>query len=195
MAAGQPVSLAEAEYPLFQAYDSVMVKADLEIGGMDQTLNLLAGRDLMKKMGMDPQKILTLPLLLGTDGKRKMSKSFGSTINLTDPPEEMFGKIMSLSDELMPQYFRLLTDLRPSVRNPRDEKLAFAKATAERELRKGKPSFFSIKFLSIKISHVRDFYGIFCMRSEKINLVAANSLRFSKMWDILNLARNYFEGN
>ncbi|HEY3317307.1 MAG TPA: tyrosine--tRNA ligase [Coriobacteriia bacterium] len=105
----QPISLHEFLYPMAQAYDSVAIKADVEIGGTDQLFNLLAGRELMEKLGMDPQVALTLPLLEGTDGVQKMSKSYGNYIGLTDDAAEMFGKVMSIPDALMPKYFRLAT--------------------------------------------------------------------------------------
>ena len=104
---GQPISLHEFLYPVMQAYDSVVIKADVELGGTDQLFNLLAGRELMEKMGLPAQVCLTLPLLEGTDGVRKMSKSYGNYIGLTDAPEDMFGKTMSIPDELMVKYFRL----------------------------------------------------------------------------------------
>lgn len=107
----QPISLHEFLYPVMQAYDSVVIKADVELGGTDQLFNLLAGRELMEKMGMEAQVCLTLPLLEGTDGVRKMSKSYGNYIGLTDEPEEMFGKTMSIPDELMVKYFRLASTL------------------------------------------------------------------------------------
>ena len=94
-----------------QAYDSVMVKADVEMGGTDQLFNLLAGRDLMEKMDMEPQIALTMPLLEGTDGVRKMSKSYGNYVGLTDEPNDMFGKVMSIPDELMIKYYRLASTL------------------------------------------------------------------------------------
>ncbi len=103
----QPIALHEFLYPLMQAYDSVMIHADVEMGGSDQLFNLLAGRELMEKMQMEPQVCLTLPLLEGTDGIQKMSKSYGNYIGLTDAPEEMFGKVMSIPDELMLKYYRL----------------------------------------------------------------------------------------
>ena len=106
-AAQQPISLHEFIYPVMQAYDSVVIKADVEIGGRDQLFNLLAGRDLMEKMGMEPQVCLTLPLLEGTDGIQKMSKSYGNYIGLTDEPGDMFGKVMSIPDSLMVKYYRL----------------------------------------------------------------------------------------
>lgn len=107
----QPISLHEFLYPLMQAYDSVVIKADVELGGTDQLFNLLAGRELMEKMGMEPQVCLTLPLLEGTDGVKKMSKSYGNYIGLTDEPNDMFGKVMSIPDELMVKYYRLASTL------------------------------------------------------------------------------------
>lgn len=103
----QSISLHEFLYPIMQAYDSVVIKADVELGGTDQLFNLLAGRELMEKMGMEPQVCLTLPLLEGTDGVKKMSKSYGNYIGLTDTPADMFGKVMSIPDELMVKYYRL----------------------------------------------------------------------------------------
>ncbi|MDR3315583.1 MAG: tyrosine--tRNA ligase [Coriobacteriales bacterium] len=105
--AQQPISLHEFLYPVMQAYDSVQVRADIELGGTDQLFNLLAGRELMEKLGMEPQVCLTLPLLEGTDGVQKMSKSYGNYIGITDEPAEMFGKVMSIPDELMPRYLYL----------------------------------------------------------------------------------------
>jgi tyrosyl-tRNA synthetase len=103
----QPIALHEFLYPMLQAYDSVEVRADVEMGGSDQLFNLLAGRELMEKMGMEPQVCLTLPLLEGTDGVQKMSKSYGNYVGLTDAPDDMFGKVMSIPDELMIKYYRL----------------------------------------------------------------------------------------
>lgn len=108
---GQPISLHEFLYPVMQAYDSVVINADVELGGTDQLFNLLAGRELMEKMGMEPQICLTLPLLEGTDGVKKMSKSYGNYIGLTDEPNDMFGKVMSLPDELMVKYYRLASTM------------------------------------------------------------------------------------
>jgi len=109
MAAGMPISLLEILYPVFQGYDSVAVKADVELGGQDQIFNLLMGRDLQKIYAMDPQVVMTVTLLVGTDGVKKMSKSEGNYVALNDIPQDMFGKIMSLSDELMYAYYELLT--------------------------------------------------------------------------------------
>ena len=107
----QPISVHEFLYPMMQAFDSVVIKADVELGGTDQLFNLLAGRELMEKQGMEPQVCLTLPLLEGTDGERKMSKSYGNYIGLTDDPSDMFGKVMSIPDELMIKYYRLASTL------------------------------------------------------------------------------------
>jgi tyrosyl-tRNA synthetase len=108
---GVGISLHEFLYPVAQAYDSVAISADVELGGTDQLFNLLAGRDLMDRSGLEPQVCLTLPLLEGTDGVQKMSKSYGNYVGLTDEPAEMFGKVMSIPDELMVKYYRLCTSL------------------------------------------------------------------------------------
>ena len=105
----KPISIHEFLYPLIQGYDSVALEADVELGGTDQKFNLLVGRELQRAYGQSPQVVLTMPLLEGTDGVRKMSKSFGNYIALEDPPEEMFGKLMSISDTLMWRYYELLT--------------------------------------------------------------------------------------
>ncbi len=109
-AGGKPISLHEFIYPLMQAWDSVQVEADIEVGGTDQTFNLLLGRDLMRQEGLDPQVCMTTPLLVGTDGSMKMSKSHGNSIGISDSPEEMYGKTMSLPDAQMGDYFTLASD-------------------------------------------------------------------------------------
>ena len=130
---GQPIAIHEFLYPLIQGWDSVALKADVELGGTDQKFNLLVGRQLQEQEGMEPQVVLTMPILEGLDGVQKMSKSLGNYIGITDPPDEMFGKIMSISDDLMWRYFELLsfrslgeiTGLRQQVEeglNPRDAK-------------------------------------------------------------------------
>lgn len=106
---GVPLFVHELLYPLFQGYDSVMVQADVELGGADQYWNLLVGRELQARFGQKPQVIMTMPLLVGTDGKMKMSKSYGNYVGITEPPQEMFGKLMSIPDELILDYFRLTT--------------------------------------------------------------------------------------
>ena len=109
--AGQPISIHEFLYSLAQAYDSVFLKADVELGGTDQLFNLNVGRDIMPSYGLEPQVVLTTPLLEGTDGVDKMSKSLGNYIGVTEPPETMYAKLMSISDDLMWRYYVLLTDL------------------------------------------------------------------------------------
>lgn len=127
---GKDISLLEFFYPLLQAYDSVYLKADVEIGGIDQKFNLLLGRELQKDFNQKPQVIIMLPLLEGTDGVQKMSKSYGNYIGIDESPDEIFGKIMSISDELMLKYYELLTDEDLSKikgMHPKDAKLNLAK--------------------------------------------------------------------
>lgn len=125
----KPISVHELLYPLVQGYDSVALEADVELGGTDQKFNLLVGRDLQRAYGQKPQIVMTMPLLEGTDGVRKMSKSFGNYIALEDRPEEMFGKVMSISDDLMFRYYELLTneDLATiKQQHPMETKMALA---------------------------------------------------------------------
>jgi tyrosyl-tRNA synthetase len=139
----QPIAIHEFLYPLVQGYDSVALKADMELGGTDQKFNLLMGRELQKHHGQRPQVILTMPLLEGLDGVNKMSKSLGNYVGVTEPPGEMFGKLMSISDELMWRYIELLSSASPDAiaqwkreaangRNPRDIKVGFAQEMVER---------------------------------------------------------------
>jgi tyrosyl-tRNA synthetase len=113
--AGRPISVVEFLYPLFQGYDSVAVAADVEMGGTDQTFNLLMGREIQRAWDMDPQVVLTLPLLEGLDGVRKMSKSLDNYVALTEPADDQFGKLMSIPDPLIVRYLRLLSRLEPSA--------------------------------------------------------------------------------
>jgi tyrosyl-tRNA synthetase len=112
-AGNQPIAIHEFLYPLCQGYDSVAMRADVELGGTDQKFNLLVGRELQKHYGQPPQCILTMPLLEGLDGNNKMSKSLGNYIGVNEPADEIFGKIMSVSDELMIRYYELLSDMPP----------------------------------------------------------------------------------
>ncbi len=165
MSASEPISMLELLYPLLQGYDSVAVEADVELGGTDQKFNLLLGRDIQRAYGKPEQAIMTMPILVGTDGKRKMSKSLGNQIGVTDSPEEMYGKTLSIPDEAMDEYYRLLLKRPPPHErpaggeqadddelaglSPRDAKRALARAlvtwlhsaedaeAAERELRAG----------------------------------------------------------
>lgn len=132
MSANQPISLREFMYPLLQAYDSVVVKADVELGGTDQKFNLLAGRDLQRSYNQIPQVVMTFPLLIGLDGTQKMSKSLGNYIAVNDSPKDVFGKAMSIPDTLMKSYYDLLTDVTyESGAHPRDSKVKLAKALTE----------------------------------------------------------------
>jgi len=135
---GEPIGVHEFLYPLMQGYDSVMIKSDVELGGTDQTFNNLVGRDLQRLDGQKPQIVITMPILVGLDGKEKMSKSKDNYIGVTDEPKDMFGKVMSISDDMMVNYFTLLTDftdeeidsfLNPEQWHPKEAKLELADAT------------------------------------------------------------------
>ncbi|MEO5676477.1 MAG: tyrosine--tRNA ligase [Usitatibacter sp.] len=139
----RPISIHELLYPLMQGYDSVAMKADVELGGTDQKFNLLVGREMQKHFGQEPQVILTMPLLEGLDGVHKMSKSLGNYVGIDEPPNEMFGKLMKVSDELMWRYIELLSSASLAViaewkrstdagANPRDVKVRFAQEIVER---------------------------------------------------------------
>jgi tyrosyl-tRNA synthetase len=123
----EPISLSELLYPVMQAYDSIAVEADVELGGNDQYWNLLTGRDVMEHYGLDPQVVLTMPLLVGTDGKEKMSKSKGNYVGIADRPEEQFGKLMSIPDEVLADYWRLALDEEPPDGEPMEAKLELAR--------------------------------------------------------------------
>src|ERR687891_2104961 len=126
--AGDPNTLTELLYPLMQAYDSVALDADVELGGTDQLYNLLMGRHLMEYYGKRPQCVLTTPLLVGTDGAMKMSKSLGNYIGVTDPPNEMFGKVMNIPDHLMPDYYSLVLDRPMPEGEPVEQKRELARS-------------------------------------------------------------------
>ncbi len=137
---GDPIGIHEFLYPLMQGYDSVMIEADVELGGTDQTFNNLVGRDLQRQEGQPPQIVMTMPILVGLDGVQKMSKSKGNYIGVTDEPNDMFGKVMSIPDELMENYFTLLTDLPmdkvaelidPAKTHPKESKVALGKMIVE----------------------------------------------------------------
>jgi tyrosyl-tRNA synthetase len=142
-AAGEPISVMELLYPLLQAWDSVMVQADVELGGTDQLFNFLAARPIMQQEGQEPQVVLTMPLLVGLDGKQKMSKSLDNYVGITEPASEQYGKVMSLPDETMPEYFELATgwsaeraaealgDLQSGRLSPRDAKRLLARTVVD----------------------------------------------------------------
>jgi tyrosyl-tRNA synthetase len=131
-AAQEPISLSELLYPPMQAYDSVAIDADVEIGGTDQLYNLLTGRDVMERYGKEPQLVVTYPLLVGLDGAEKMSKSRGNYIGIEEPPEEMFGKTMSIPDEALPQWWNLVGGGGPHPDDPMEWKLELARRIAAR---------------------------------------------------------------
>jgi tyrosyl-tRNA synthetase len=152
--ANRPLALHEVMYPLVMAYDSVALEADVELGGTDQKFNLLMGRNLQREYGQESQVAMITPLLEGTDGVQKMSKSLGNYIGINEPPQEMFGKVMSITDDLMWRYYELCTDMTPaqitalrdSERNPRDIKADLAKRIvadfySEAEARKAEEEF------------------------------------------------------
>ena len=158
MANNQPIAIHEILYPLAQAYDSVFLKCDVEMGGTDQKFNLLVGRDIQREYGLPPQVILTMPLLEGTDGVEKMSKSLDNYIGIEEPPKEIFGKIMSISDQLMWRYYELLTDFslkeiekmkkeaQEGLANPKDLKAKLAKVIiadfhSQKEAKKAEEEF------------------------------------------------------
>jgi tyrosyl-tRNA synthetase len=139
-----PIAIHEFLYPLIQAYDSVALEADVELGGTDQKFNLLVGRDIQREYGQEPQIVITLPLLEGLDGVQKMSKSLGNYVGIDEPPGEMFGKMMSVPDSLMLRYYELLSDISPtdldklarnlesSAKHPRDAKEELAREITAR---------------------------------------------------------------
>ena len=137
---GDPIGMHEFLYPLMQGYDSVMIKSDVELGGTDQTFNNLVGRDIQRNFGQEPQIVVIMPILVGLDGVEKMSKSKGNYIGVTDEPADMFGKVMSISDEMMENYFTLLTDLPaeriaeltdPARTHPKEAKVTLGKMIVE----------------------------------------------------------------
>jgi tyrosyl-tRNA synthetase len=155
----QPIAIHELLYPLAQGYDSVMMRSDIELGGTDQKFNLLVGRELQREHGQEPQCILTMPLLEGLDGVNKMSKSLGNYVGITEPPQEIFGKLMSISDPLMWRYIELLSfasidtieGWRRAVeegRNPRDIKVLLAKEIVERFHGRGEADRVHLEFES-----------------------------------------------
>ncbi|HTA32082.1 MAG TPA: tyrosine--tRNA ligase [Solirubrobacteraceae bacterium] len=131
--AGEPISMLELMYPLLQGYDSVAIRSDVELGGTDQKFNLLLGRDIQRAYGQPEQAIMTMPILVGVDGRQKMSKSLGNQIGVTDAPQEMYGKTMAIPDEALGQYYRLLLGREPAIGDgngalsPRDAKRALAR--------------------------------------------------------------------
>jgi tyrosyl-tRNA synthetase len=153
-AAGEPISVLELLYPLLQGLDSVRIDADVEIGGTDQKFNLLLGRDIQRAYGKPEQVILTLPLLTGTDGERKMSKSIGNYVGVTEPPDEMYGKTMSIPDASLASWYRLLLGAEsPAQLGPRDAKRALARALVDRFHGSGAGAAAEAAFDQVHIRH------------------------------------------
>jgi tyrosyl-tRNA synthetase len=132
MAESKPIAALELLYPLLQGYDSVAIEADVELGGTDQKFNLLFGRDVQTAYGQHPQSILTMPILVGTDGVQKMSKSLGNYVGVTDPPEEMFGRLMSIPDEAMAEYYRLILGREQPDAPPNEAKRELGRLVVDR---------------------------------------------------------------
>jgi tyrosyl-tRNA synthetase len=153
-ASHQPISMLELLYPLLQGYDSVAVRADVELGGADQKFNLLLGRVIQRAYGRPEQVILTLPLLTGTDGERKMSKSYGNYIGVTDAPDEIYGKTLSIPDASLPDWYALLLDATPDpALGPRDAKRALARALVERFYDAGAAAEAESRFDQVHVRH------------------------------------------
>jgi tyrosyl-tRNA synthetase len=175
VAQGHEVRLHEIQYPIMQGWDSVVVRADVEIGGSDQLFNILVGRDLQKEEGQEPQVAMTLPLLEGLDGVKKMSKSLGNYVGLTEPPKEMFGKLMSIPDELMEKYYLLvLGEVMDKTLHPMEAKKQLAakcvavyhSQSASAEAREDFETRFSKRDLAhaelpvVKLTERRDVLGV-----------------------------------
>jgi tyrosyl-tRNA synthetase len=153
MAARQPIAALELLYPLLQGYDSVAVEADVELGGTDQKFNLLFGRDVQTAYGQVPQSIITLPILVGTDGVQKMSKSLGNYVGVTDPPEEMFGRLMSIPDEAMDEYYRLLLGSERLQGQPNEAKRELARRIVDRFHAEGAGAAAEERFNRVFVEH------------------------------------------
>jgi tyrosyl-tRNA synthetase len=153
MAAGQPIAALELLYPLLQGFDSVAVEADVELGGTDQKFNLLFGRDIQGAYGQAPQSIMTLPILVGTDGVQKMSKSLGNYVGVTDPPEEMFGKLMSIPDEAMDEYYRLLLGMGRPQGPPNEAKRELGRRIVDRFHGEGAGAAAEASFNRVFVEH------------------------------------------
>jgi tyrosyl-tRNA synthetase len=153
LGSGQPIAALELLYPLLQGYDSVAVEADVELGGTDQKFNLLFGRDIQAAYGQKPQSILTMPILVGTDGAQKMSKSLGNYVGVTDPPEEMFGRVMSIPDEAMADYYRLLLGAEMPATPPNEAKRELARRIVDRFHGAGAGSSAEERFNRVFVEH------------------------------------------
>ncbi len=190
-----PISIVEFMYPLLQAYDSVALKADIELGGNDQKFNLLLGRDMQRDAGQEPQVVITMPLLVGTDGVKKMSKSYNNYIALNDKPQDMFGKLMSISDELMMFYYELLTQENLDEikqMHPKESKMKLGSIIVERYW--GKEAAETAKSEFNKIFAKKDLpTEIEEYKCEKTKIKLSELLFVSKMVSSKNEARRLIE--
>ena len=205
LAKNLPVSIHELMYPLIQGYDSVALKSDVELGGTDQKFNLLVGRDLQRAYGQKPQIVLTMPLLEGTDGVQKMSKSLGNSIGVFDPPNEMFGKIMSISDDLMWRYYELLSQVsmdelswlkeqaKLGTLNPKNAKMNLAKEIVGRYHSSDLAESAIIEFENVfkKKNIPEDIPIIIGWGSEPYNI--CNILKDNKLTDSTSAARRLIQ--
>ena len=205
LAKNLPVSIHELMYPLIQGYDSVALKSDVELGGTDQKFNLLVGRDLQRAYGQKPQIVLTMPLLEGTDGVQKMSKSLGNSIGVFDPPNEMFGKIMSISDDLMWRYYELLSQVsmdelswlkeqaKSGTLNPKNAKMYLAKEIVTRYHSSDLAESAIIEFENVfkKKNIPEDIPIIIGWGSEPYNI--CNILKDNKLTDSTSAARRLIQ--
>ena len=205
LAKNLPVSIHELMYPLIQGYDSVALKSDVELGGTDQKFNLLVGRDLQRAYGQKPQIVLTMPLLEGTDGVQKMSKSLGNSIGVFDPPNEMFGKIMSISDDLMWRYYELLSQVsmdelswlkeqaQSGTLNPKNAKMNLAKEIVTRYHSSDLAESAIIEFENVfkKKNIPEDIPIIIGWGSEPYNI--CNILKDNKLTDSTSAARRLIQ--
>jgi len=205
LAKNLPVSIHELMYPLIQGYDSVALKSDIELGGTDQKFNLLVGRDLQRAYGQKPQIVLTMPLLEGTDGVQKMSKSLGNSIGVFDPPNEMFGKIMSISDDLMWRYYELLSEVstdelswlqeqtKLGTMNPKNAKMNLAKEIVARYHSLGLAEAAIIEFENVfkKKNTPEDIPVIIGWGSEPHNI--CNILKDNKLTNSTSAARRLIQ--
>jgi len=153
MGAGQPIAALELLYPLLQGYDSVAIEADVELGGTDQKFNLLFGRDIQNAYGQKPQSIMTMPILVGTDGVRKMSKSLGNYVGVTDATEEMFGRLMSIPDEAMAEYYRLLLGTEQPATPPNEAKRELGRRIVDRFHGEGAGAAAEERFNQVFVQH------------------------------------------
>ena len=198
----QPISIHEILYPLVQGYDSVALQADVELGGTDQKFNLLVGRELQREFGQEPQVVLTMPILEGLDGVQKMSKSLNNYIGIKESPGEMFGKIMSISDELMFRYYELCTDLRlPEIKGLRADVMSGKKHPREVKAELARLIIRDFHSLEAALAAEQEFDRIFRKRlnpedlEEQILPLSNEKIRLAKLIAQFGLAPSVAEAN